>query len=65
MIESLSSGKSASIHQASTSRMMTPTFGPAGSLTGGQGERMPSEQELGMAQFQGKHVAEIAKTLVG
>ena len=33
----------------------------ASTITGGQGERMPSEQELGMAQYQGRHVAEIAK----
>ena len=37
----------------------------ASTITGGQGERMPSEQELGMARFQGKHVAGIAKKLFG
>jgi NAD(P)H dehydrogenase (quinone) len=37
----------------------------ASTIAGGQGERMPSEQELGMAQFQGKHVAGIAKKLFG
>jgi NAD(P)H dehydrogenase (quinone) len=37
----------------------------ASTITGAQGERMPSEQELGMAQFQGKHVAGIAKKLFG
>jgi NAD(P)H dehydrogenase (quinone) len=37
----------------------------ASTITGGQGERMPSEQELGMAQFQGKHVTGIAKKLFG
>jgi NAD(P)H dehydrogenase (quinone) len=37
----------------------------ASTVTGGQGERMASEQELGMAQFQGKHVAGIAKKLFG
>jgi NAD(P)H dehydrogenase (quinone) len=37
----------------------------ASTITGGQGERMPSDQELGMAQFQGKHVAGIAKKLFG
>jgi NAD(P)H dehydrogenase (quinone) len=37
----------------------------ASTITGGQGERMPSEQELGMAQFQGKHVAAIATKLFG
>ena len=38
---------------------------PYGSSTivGSKGERMPSEQELGMARFQGKHVASIAKKL--
>ncbi|NNU44751.1 NAD(P)H:quinone oxidoreductase [Ramlibacter montanisoli] len=37
----------------------------ASTIAGAQGERMPSEQELGMAQFQGKHVAGIAKKLFG
>ncbi|NML44836.1 NAD(P)H:quinone oxidoreductase [Ramlibacter sp. G-1-2-2] len=37
----------------------------ASTITGGQGERMPSQQELGMAGFQGKHVATIAKKLFG
>ncbi|HYD76337.1 NAD(P)H:quinone oxidoreductase [Ramlibacter sp.] len=37
----------------------------ASTIAGGQGERMPSPQELGMAQFQGKHVAGIAKKLFG
>jgi NAD(P)H dehydrogenase (quinone) len=37
----------------------------ASTIAGGQGERMPSEQELGMARFQGKHVATIAKKLFG
>jgi NAD(P)H dehydrogenase (quinone) len=37
----------------------------ASTIAGGQGERMPSEQELGMARFQGKHVAGIAKKLFG
>ena len=37
----------------------------ATTITGGQGERMPSEQELGMARFQGKHVAQIAAKLAG
>lgn len=35
----------------------------ASTITGGQGERMPSEQELGMARFQGRHVAQIASKL--
>lgn len=37
----------------------------ASTIAGGQGERQPSEQELGMARFQGKHVASIAKKLFG
>lgn len=37
----------------------------ATTIAGGQGERQPSEQEKGMAQFQGKHVAEIARKLAG
>jgi NAD(P)H dehydrogenase (quinone) len=32
-------------------------------ITGGQGERMPSENELAAARFQGKHVAAIASKL--
>ena len=37
----------------------------ASTITGGSGERMPSEQELGMAAYQGKHVAQIATKLFG
>jgi NAD(P)H dehydrogenase (quinone) len=37
----------------------------ASTIAGGQGERMPSQQELGMARFQGKHVATIATRLFG
>jgi len=37
----------------------------ASTIAGGSGERMPSENELDGARFQGKHVAEIAKKLVG
>ena len=37
----------------------------ATTIAGGQGERQPSEQELGMARFQGRHVAEIAAKLKG
>ena len=37
----------------------------ASTIAGGKGERMPSEQELGMAQFQGRHVATIAAKLFG
>ena len=35
----------------------------ASTIAGGAGERMPSENELDGARFQGKHVAEIAKKL--
>jgi NAD(P)H dehydrogenase (quinone) len=37
----------------------------ASTITGGQGERMPSALELGMASFQGKHVTTIAAKLFG
>lgn len=37
----------------------------ATTIAGGQGERQPSEKELGMARFQGRHVAGIAKKLAG
>jgi len=36
----------------------------ATTIAGGQGERMPSENELAGARFQGKHVATIASRLV-
>lgn len=35
----------------------------ASTITGGDGNRMPSENELAMARFQGRHVATIAKKL--
>ena len=35
----------------------------ASTITGGKGERMPSENELDAARFQGKHVAAIAAKL--
>lgn len=35
----------------------------AGTLAGGDGSRRPSENELAIARFQGKHVAEITKKL--
>jgi NAD(P)H dehydrogenase (quinone) len=35
----------------------------ASTITGSQGERMPSDLELGMAGFQGRHVAAIAAAL--
>lgn len=37
----------------------------ASTITGGEGERMPSENELRGARFQGKHVAAIASKLAG
>jgi NAD(P)H dehydrogenase (quinone) len=37
----------------------------ATTIAGGQGERQPSEQELRMARYQGRHVAGIAKKLKG
>jgi NAD(P)H dehydrogenase (quinone) len=37
----------------------------ASTIAGGKGERHPSEQELGMARFQGRHVAGIAVKLFG
>ncbi|MCH8863985.1 MAG: NAD(P)H:quinone oxidoreductase [Chloroflexi bacterium] len=35
----------------------------ASTITGGDGSRMPSDNELAMARFQGRHVATIAKKL--
>jgi NAD(P)H dehydrogenase (quinone) len=35
----------------------------AGTITGGRGERMPSENELKIARFQGRHVTQIAAKL--
>jgi len=35
----------------------------ASTITGGQGQRMPSENELAAARFQGKYVATIAAKL--
>jgi NAD(P)H:quinone oxidoreductase type IV len=35
----------------------------ASTITGGDGKRMPSENELAMARFQGRHVTEIARKL--
>lgn len=37
----------------------------ASTLAGGDGSRQPSENELAIARFQGKHVAQIAKKLFG
>lgn len=37
----------------------------ASTITGGQGERMPSENELAAARYQGAHVARIASKLKG
>jgi NAD(P)H dehydrogenase (quinone) len=36
----------------------------AATITGAQGERMPSQQELAMAHFQGRHVATLAAKLI-
>jgi NAD(P)H dehydrogenase (quinone) len=35
----------------------------ASTIAGGSGERMPSENELDAARFQGRHVAQIASKL--
>lgn len=37
----------------------------ASTITGGDGKRMPSQNELELARFQGRHVTEIAKKLAG
>jgi NAD(P)H dehydrogenase (quinone) len=37
----------------------------ASTIAGGQGERLPSANELAGARFQGKHVAGIASKLAG
>ena len=37
----------------------------ASTIAGGDGSRLPSENELAMARFQGRHVATIAKKLAG
>jgi len=37
----------------------------ASTICGGDGSRMPSENELAMARFQGRHVATIARKLAG
>lgn len=37
----------------------------ASTIAGGDGKRMPSENEMAAARYQGKHVAEIAKKLSG
>ena len=37
----------------------------ASTIAGTDGSRLPSENELGVARFQGRHVAEIAKKLAG
>ncbi|MBX7166098.1 MAG: NAD(P)H:quinone oxidoreductase [Pirellulales bacterium] len=37
----------------------------AGTLAGGDGSRRPTENELAIARFQGRHVAEITRKLVG
>ena len=35
----------------------------ANTITGGDGSRMPSENELAMAHFQGRHAASMAKKI--
>jgi len=37
----------------------------ATTITGGDGSRMPSENELDGARFQGRHIAEVAKKMFG
>jgi NAD(P)H dehydrogenase (quinone) len=37
----------------------------ASTIAGGEGERMPSENELSAAKFQGRHVATVASRLAG
>ena len=37
----------------------------ASTIAAGDGSRLPSENELAMARFQGHHVATITKKLVG
>lgn len=37
----------------------------AGTLAGADGKRLPSENELAIARFQGRHVTQIAKKLAG
>ncbi len=37
----------------------------ATTIAGGDGSRQPSENELGLARFQGDHVARIAAKLAG
>ena len=37
----------------------------ASTLAGGRGDRLPSENELGIARYQGRHVAQIAAKLFG
>ncbi|MEJ2638570.1 MAG: NAD(P)H:quinone oxidoreductase, partial [Desulfosarcinaceae bacterium] len=37
----------------------------ASTIAGGSGDRMPSENELAGARFQGRHVAQIAAKLAG
>ena len=37
----------------------------ASTIAGGKGERQPTENEIGGARFQGKHVAEITRKLFG
>lgn len=52
-------------HQAGLDEIKGGSPYGASTIAGAQGERMPSAQELGMAQFQGRHVASIAHKLFG
>ena len=40
-------------------------YGGTTTIAGGDGNRQPSENELAMARYQGRHVAETAKKLTG
>ena len=51
------------LHEGAEMQGGTP-YG-ASTIAGGKGERQPTENELGGARFQGRHVAEIAKKLFG
>jgi len=40
-------------------------YNGASTISGGDGSRSPREDEIAIARFQGKHVAEISKKLKG
>ncbi len=50
-------------HLLNTGEVSGGTPYGASTIAGGDGSRLPSENELAIARFQGKHVAEIAKKL--